>query len=77
MKSEHRLWMEWMPVTDQFASNVMLAWNGKLSFPDLIGSASELELQGFPQLAAVLYQTWLARVDSPYAHAVHDTGTRP
>jgi predicted O-linked N-acetylglucosamine transferase (SPINDLY family) len=60
-----------MPAADQFASTVMLAWNGKLTFPELIGGASELETEGFSELAAVLYQTWLARVVSPYAHAVH------
>jgi predicted O-linked N-acetylglucosamine transferase (SPINDLY family) len=60
-----------MPVTDKFASNVLLAWNGKLAFPELINSASELESDGFAALAAVLYQTWLARGQSPYAHAAY------
>ncbi len=59
-----------MPVVEQFASNVMLAWNGKLTFPELISRASELQAEGFVELAAVLYQTWLARVESPFAHAV-------
>lgn len=60
-----------MPGADKFASNVLLAWNGKLAFPDLIHCASELESDGFSALAAVLYQTWLARVPSPYGHAAY------
>lgn len=60
-----------MPGADKFAANVLLAWNGKLDFPELINSASELEADGLAPLAAVLYQTWLARVASPYAHAAN------
>jgi len=60
-----------MAGTDQFASNVLLAWNGKLGFPELITYAAELEAQGAAPLSVVLYQTWLSRTESPYAHAVN------
>ena len=60
-----------MPETDKFASNVLLAWNGELAFPDLINCASALESEGFAALAAVIYQTWLTRTQSPYAHAAN------
>ena len=60
-----------MAGTDEFASNVLLAWKGELGFPELITYASELETRGFAPLAAVLYQTWLSRVQSPYAHAAN------
>jgi predicted O-linked N-acetylglucosamine transferase (SPINDLY family) len=60
-----------MPVTDKFASNVLLAWKGELGFPELITYAAELDAQGLAPLSAVLYQTWLTRVESPYAHAAN------
>ncbi len=40
-----------------------------MDFTQLLEKAGALEAQGAPQLAAVLYQTWLARNPSPYAHA--------
>ena len=60
-----------MPGTDKFASNVLLAWSGELAFPGLINCASELESDGLSALAAVIYQTWLTRTQSPYAHAAN------
>ena len=54
-----------------FATNVLLAWQGKLDFSALIDCASRLETENFGPLTAVLYQTWLKRNQSPYAHAVY------
>jgi predicted O-linked N-acetylglucosamine transferase (SPINDLY family) len=55
----------------RFASAVSRAWNGVLEFPELIGYAGELEAANNSPLAAVLYQTWLTRNESPYAYAVN------
>lgn len=60
-----------MPGSDRYAASVLLAWNGQLDFSGLIGYASELESAGNGPLSAVLYQTWLSRAQSPYAHAVY------
>lgn len=60
-----------MPGSDRYAASVLLAWNGQLDFSGLIGYASELESAGNWPLSAVLYQTWLSRAQSPYAHAVY------
>lgn len=56
---------------DSYASAITQAWNGKLEFPTLIDSCTKLEASGSGPLAAVLYQTWLARNNSPYAYAVN------
>ncbi len=55
----------------EFAYAVEMAWSGNLSFADLISRATELEAQALPQLSAVLYQTWLQKTHSAYAHAVN------
>lgn len=64
---------EWPAVTieQNFSSNLLLAWYGKLDFPQLIDCASKLEEENLGPLTAVLYQTWLKRNQSPYAHAVY------
>ena len=55
-----------------FGSQVRLAWKGELPFGDLLGEASALEAQGAAELAAVLYQTWLAHIGpSPVVHAAY------
>ena len=56
-------------VVEDFGSKVSLAWSGDLAFVDLLNAASSLEAQGNSPLAAVLYQTWVARSVSPYTHA--------
>jgi len=58
-------------IKQNFASNLLLAWQGELSFPQLIDCASQLENNKLGPLAVVLYQTWLKRNQSPYAHAVY------
>jgi predicted O-linked N-acetylglucosamine transferase (SPINDLY family) len=55
----------------RYASAISRAWNGTLEFPELIGYAGELEAANNGPLAAVLYQTWLTRNESPYAYAVN------
>ncbi|MBC7916703.1 MAG: tetratricopeptide repeat protein [Rhodoferax sp.] len=58
-----------MATEEPFADVVRRAWSGGLSFGELIDFANRLEASGASQLAAVLYQTWLDRTESPYAHA--------
>jgi predicted O-linked N-acetylglucosamine transferase (SPINDLY family) len=60
-----------MSDTEGFASAVLKAWQGELDFTALIDCATSLEAGGHPQLAAVLYQTWLSKTPSVYAHAAH------
>lgn len=52
-----------------FGSAVLNGWQGALPFSDLLERTAKLEADGYPQLSAVLYQTWLSRNASPYAHA--------
>ena len=59
-----------MSGSERFAANVLLAWNAQLDFSGLIAYAAELEAAGQTPLSAVLYQTWLSRVQPPYSHAV-------
>lgn len=42
-----------------------------MEFPQLIEYASKLEEERLSPLTAVLYQTWIKRNQSPYAHAVY------
>jgi len=60
-----------MEIAENFGSTVLTAWEGKLTFPELIDFAARLESASLSSLAAVLYQTWLSRTASPYAHAVN------
>lgn len=62
-----------MDCEQEFGSAVSLAWKGEdaLSFSELISRASQCELKGVPHFAAVLYQTWLQRTNSVYAHAAN------
>lgn len=59
-----------MNIEKIFASAILRAWQGNLELSQLIDCASQLEARKFGSLAAVLYQTWLNRNQSPYAHAV-------
>jgi predicted O-linked N-acetylglucosamine transferase (SPINDLY family) len=54
---------------ERFGLAVTQAWHGQLEFAQLINTANQLEAAGQAPLAAVLYQTWLARNPSPYAYA--------
>ena len=60
-----------MSVPEKYTQDLLLAWQGKLEFTALIDGASRLEALALRPLAAVLYQTWLARNPaSPYEHIV-------
>ena len=53
----------------QFGEAVTAAWHGRLDFSGLLDTAAQLEAAAAPEMAAVLYQTWLQRNPSPYAYA--------
>jgi predicted O-linked N-acetylglucosamine transferase (SPINDLY family) len=55
---------------DEFASLVLKAWHGELDLNGLITEAGRLESTGRAPLAAVLYQTWADRNQSPAGAAV-------
>ena len=60
----------------QFATQIMDAWQGKLEFNRLIGEAETLGGKQLLPLAAVLYQTWLRRNQTPFNHiAFFNLGT--
>lgn len=60
-----------MEIAESFGATVLLAWEGKQPFVELIDYTSRLESAGLLPLSALLYQTWLTRNQSPYAHAVN------
>jgi predicted O-linked N-acetylglucosamine transferase (SPINDLY family) len=62
-----------MPVScseTDFASATLAAWQGRLDVTQLLDCANQLAAAGKPPLAAVLYQTWLARNKTPQNHFV-------
>lgn len=63
-----------MTYEERFGQAVIQAWAGTLDFAALINLANELEATGKAPLSAVLYQTWLARTNSPYAYAAYFNG---
>jgi predicted O-linked N-acetylglucosamine transferase (SPINDLY family) len=60
-----------MDIAESYGATVLLAWEGKQNFAELIDYTSRLEAAGLSPLSALLYQTWLSRNQSPYAHAVN------
>lgn len=58
-------------IDEKYATTVMRAWAGSMSFPELIEATAALEAQKLGPLSVVLYQTWLSKTESPYAHAVN------
>jgi predicted O-linked N-acetylglucosamine transferase (SPINDLY family) len=60
-----------MEIVESFGATVLFAWEGKQPFVELIDYTSRLERAGLLPLSALLYQTWLTRNQSPYAHAVN------
>lgn len=58
-------------LNEKFVSTLTRAWKGDLELSPLIGFVSELETNNLRPLAIILYQTWLNRTRSPFAHAVY------
>jgi len=57
---------------DRYAKTVLLAWQGKLEFSQLLDYAAALEANKQGALAAVLYDTWVRRTQtSPFVHAAY------
>lgn len=56
---------------ENYVDLLMRAWHGKLEFAQLIDCANQMESKQLAPLAVVLYQTWLNRNQSPYAHAAY------
>lgn len=55
----------------EIAQQIKLAWQGKLNVTDLVSVADRLQAAGELELVAVLYQTWLARNNTPANHLVY------
>jgi len=58
-------------IEDSFATEVLRAWQGTLEITQLIDCASRLEANNLGPLAVVLYQTWINRTKSTYAHIAY------
>lgn len=54
---------------ERFGEWVLSAWDGRMSFNELLENAAKLESQQRWPLVALLYQTWLKRNQSPFSHA--------
>jgi predicted O-linked N-acetylglucosamine transferase (SPINDLY family) len=66
---DNTCWRSRLAIEESFAIAVQRAWSADLPFGELLDTASRLEAGGDSALAVVLYQTWLDRNQSPYAHA--------
>ena len=53
-----------------YSGMIAAAWHNSLSVGDLVSRCAELGAAGQHELAAVLYQTWLARNSTPFNHLV-------
>jgi predicted O-linked N-acetylglucosamine transferase (SPINDLY family) len=60
-----------MTFEENYTSALLLACKGELEFSQLLDIASQLESKKLGCLAAVIYQTWLSKNQSPYAYAVY------
>ncbi len=58
-------------VQADFVALVLQAWRRQLELAPLFEGASRLEAGGQIELAAILYQTWLERNDTPVKHFAH------
>lgn len=56
---------------DLYAQWISGAWTGTMDFTELLNAAGQLQTKGQAHLAAVLYQTWIAKNESPYAYAAN------
>lgn len=57
-----------MAVEERFATLITQAWQGQLEFSPMLEAAAAYEAAGQAALGIVLYQTWLKRTPSPFAH---------
>ncbi|MCP3728301.1 acetylglucosamine transferase [Paraburkholderia sp. CNPSo 3272] len=58
------------PVDAGYTGKLVSAWRGGLSLNEVVDYCSQLGAAGQHELAAVLYQTWLARNSTPFNHFV-------
>lgn len=58
-----------MTVFERFGELILSAWEGRLTFQELLENAAELEAEQKWPLVALLYQSWLKRNQSPFSHA--------
>jgi len=56
---------------ENYVQVLSLAWQGQLEFAPLIDCCAQMDARKLSHLSAVLYQTWLARNQSPYAYAAY------
>jgi len=54
-----------------FSTLILSAWHRKLDLSQLIDGAGRLQAKGRSPLAAVLYQTWVARNESPLSQVAY------
>lgn len=57
-------------VESGYADKILAAWRADLSLTDLVEYGSWLSANGCPELAEVLYQTWLAHNETPFNYLV-------
>ena len=55
----------------EFSSKVLLAWDRKLAFSELLSTATQLEAEGKAPLSAVLYRTWLERNETSHDQYIY------
>jgi hypothetical protein len=60
-----------MDSPESHGATVLLAWEGKQDFAELIDYTAKLEAAGLLPYSGLLHQTWFSRNQSPYAHAVN------
>lgn len=60
-----------MSTEKDYANLILMAWQGNIELPELVEHTARLEAEKLGPLSAVLYQVWLARTSSPYAHAIY------
>ncbi|HSW14891.1 MAG TPA: tetratricopeptide repeat protein [Solimonas sp.] len=60
-----------LPAETDFASKIQLAWQRKLDMAELFDYAARLEAGRQYPLAAILYQTWLGRNQTPQNHCAY------
>ncbi len=60
-----------MDIAESHGAIILLAWEGKQDFAELIDCTSKPEATGLLPYSGLLCQTWLSSNQSPYAHAVN------